>query len=67
MPVLPDNTGPVIDSRGSCVPHSLDSIGLDHKSFMEPRGDVKRAKRVLLSSGLMYSHSTCIQRVHTSY
>ena len=21
MPVLPDHTGPVIDSRGSCVPH----------------------------------------------
>ena len=62
MPVLPDNTGPVIYSRGSCVPHSLDSIVLDHRSFMEARGNLKRAKGFLFSSGLMYSH-----RVHTSY
>ena len=63
MPVWPVNTGPVIDSRGSCVLHSLDSIVLDHRSFMEFGGDLKRAKRVLFSSGLMYSHT----RVHTSY
>ena len=44
MPVLPDNTGSVIDSRGSCVPHSLDSIVLDHRSFMEAGGNLKRAK-----------------------
>ena len=49
MPVLPDKTGPVIDSRGSCVPHSLDSIALDHRSFMEAGGDLKSAKRVLFS------------------
>ena len=55
MPVLPDNTGPFIDSRGSCVPHSLDCIVLDHRSFMEAGGGLKRAKRVLFSSGL------CIQ------
>ena len=53
MPVWPVNTGPVIDSRGSCVLHSLDSIVLDHRSFMEVGGDMKRAKRVLFSSGLM--------------
>ena len=58
IPVLPDNTGPVIDSRGSCVPHSLDSIVLDHKSFMEAGGDLKSAKWVLFSSGLMYIHIT---------
>ena len=61
MPVLPDNTGPVIDSRGSCVPLSLDSIVLDHRSFMEAGGDLKRAKQVLFSSWLMYSHTTCIR------
>ena len=61
MPVLPDNTGPVIDSRGFCVPHSLDSIVLDHRSFMEAEGDLKRAKQVLFSNGLMYSHTTCIR------
>ena len=50
MPVLPDNTGPVIDSRvfqDSCVSHSLDSIILDHISFMyimKLGGDLKRAK-----------------------
>ena len=44
MPVLPDNTGPVIDSRGSCVPRSLDSIVLDHISFLEAGGYLKRAK-----------------------
>ena len=58
MPVLPDKTGPVI---GSCVPHSLDSIALDHRSFMEAGGDLKSAKRVLFSCGLMYSHTTCIR------
>ena len=53
MPVLPDNTGSVIDSRGSCVLHSLDSIVLDHRSFIhEAGGDLKRAKGVLFSSGL---------------
>ena len=69
MPVLSDNTGPVIDSRGSCVLYSLDSTVLDHKSFMETGYDVKRAKRVLFSSGLMHSHTTCIREsiVHTSY
>ena len=61
MPVLSDNTGPVIDSRGSCVLHSLDSTVLDHTSFMETGGDVKRAKLVLFSSGLMHSHTICIR------
>ena len=56
MPVLPDNTEPVIDSRGSCVPHCLDSIVLDRRTVMEAGGDLKRAKRVLFSSGLMQSH-----------
>ena len=28
---------------------------------MEAGGDLKRAKRVLFSSGLMYSHTTCIR------
>ena len=45
---------------GSFVPHSLDSIVLDHRSFMEARGDLKRAKWVLFSSGLMYSHPESI-------
>ena len=57
MLVLPDNTEPVIDNRGSCVPHCLDSIVLDRRSVMEAGGDLKRAKRVLFSSGLMYSHT----------
>ena len=61
MLVFPDNTGPVIDSRVFCVPHSLDSIVLDHRTFMKAGGDLKRAKRVLFSSGLMYSHTTCIR------
>ena len=33
------------------VSHSLDSIVLDHRSFVEARGDLKRAKGVLFSSG----------------
>ena len=52
MPVWPDNTGLVIDSRDSCVPHSLDSIVLDHRYFVEAGGDLIRAKQVLFSSGL---------------
>ena len=69
MPVLSDNTGPVIDSRGSCVLYSFDSTVLYPKSFMETGYDVKRAKWVLFSSGLMHSHTTCIREsiVHTSY
>ena len=59
MPVFPDNTGPFIDSRGSCV--SLDSIVFDHRSCMEAGGDLKRANQVLFSSGLMYSYTTCIR------
>ena len=62
MPVLPDDTESVIDSRGSCVSHSLDSIVLDHRSFMEAGGDLKRTKRVLFSSGLMYSHKDLTNR-----
>ena len=61
MPVLPDNTGPFIDSRGFCVPHYLDSFVLDHTSFMKAGGDLKRAKLVLFSSGLMYSYTICIR------
>ena len=44
---LPDNSGPVIDSRRSCVPHSLNSIILDHRYFVEAGGDLIRAKQVL--------------------
>ena len=55
MPVLPDNTGPVIDSRGSCVP--IPWIPL----FMEAGGDLKRAK-------LKWAYVlTYMQRVHISY
>ena len=63
MPVLPDDTESVIDSRGSCVSHSLDSIVLDHRSFMEAGGDLKRTKRVLFSSGLMYSHKDLTKKL----
>ena len=52
--------GQLLIVGGSCVPHSLDSIVLDHRSFMEARGDLKRAKWVLFSSGLMYSHPESI-------
>ena len=50
MPVLPDNTGPFIDSRGSCVPHSLDSIVLDpaQKFCMEAGGDLKEQSGTVL-------------------
>ena len=30
-------------------PHSLDSIVIDHRSFMEARGDLKRANQVYCS------------------
>ena len=71
MPVLPDNTEPVIDSGGSCVPHCLDSIVLDHRSVMKAGGDLKRAKRVLFSSARAYVftyresiHLTKFSRIH---
>ena len=67
MPVLHDNTGPVIDSRGSCVSHSLVSVVLDHRSFTEFGGDLKRAKWVLFSSGLMHSHTLASESPSTSY
>ena len=66
MLVLPDNTGPVIDSRGSCVLHSLDSIVRDQKGFMKAGGDLKRAKRYCSQLVLMvftYRLYT-MQRVH---
>ena len=66
MHVLPDKTGPVIDSRGSFVPHSLDSIVLDQKGVMKAGGNLKRAKRYCSQLVLMvftYRLYT-MQRVH---
>ena len=32
-------------ARGPCIPHTLDSMLLDHQRFMEEgRGDLKKAK-----------------------
>eukprot|EP00731_Ephydatia_muelleri_P033241 Em0026g61a len=39
-----DQLGMSVDRRGSCVPRSLDSIILDHQSFIEAGGNLKRAK-----------------------
>eukprot|EP00731_Ephydatia_muelleri_P022828 Em0015g411a len=39
-----DQLGMSVDRRGSCVPCSLDSIILDHQSFIEAGGNLKRAK-----------------------
>ena len=34
----------LVDSMGSCVPRSVGSIVLDHQSFVETGGNLKRAR-----------------------
>ena len=42
-----------VDRRGSCVPRSLDSIILDHQSFIEAGGNLKEPSGITTVSMIL--------------